>query len=157
MKFKIPKFPSAKKIGKQIWLVVDITVLGFTKAQPSNDKIYKYWLWLFPPSTLFGTLFATGSVIWGWLIFLWTQCFNSQYRDKEPTSLYRVAVVTAGARLVPLLCSSFQVDAHCTGLFALHVKLDQHLLNLNRKESRELILLQLWLFCWCTGAYLFQF
>ena len=32
---------------------------------------------------------------------------------------------------------------HCTGLFALHVKLDQHLLNLNRKESRKLILLQL--------------
>ena len=87
--------------------------------------------------------------------FLWTQCFNSQYRDKEPTSLYRAAAVTAGAMLVPLSSgSSFQVDAHCTGLFALHVKLDQHLLNLNWKESRELILLELWLFCWCTGVFI---
>ena len=69
-------------------------------------RIYKYWLWLFPFSTLW-TLFATGSVIMGWFI-LYKHSLYLQW-DKEPTSLYRVAAVTAGAMLRP--APSFQVAA----------------------------------------------
>ena len=123
---KIPKCKETRKanlIGGRNYCYSSTTLM---------IRFYKYWLWLFPFSTLW-TLFATGSVIMGWFI-LYKHSLYLQW-DKEPTSLYRAAAVTAGAMLVPLCSgSSFQVDAHWSGLFALHVKLDQHLLNINRKR-----------------------
>ena len=53
--------------------------------------------------------------------------------------------MTAGARLIPLgptpaplKAQVFKLHIALTGLFALHVKLDQHLLNLNGKRVQRI-------------------